>query len=546
MGWYRAVKGKLYTKRDNKASASQTTQPAASSSPSSPLYSGTIGAASSGDEYEMKDNTVIVVFGASGDLAKKKTFPALFGLFRQGFLPTDVKVVGYARTKMEKADFHSRAVSYIKNPDKDAAISASIQKFQDVLTYVDGSYDDGAAFDALNVHLQGIEAKYTSKERNRLFYFALPPNVFVPVAKNIKEHCYAETGVNRIIVEKPFGKDLDSARELLNSLRQYWSEDETYRIDHYLGKEMVKNILVLRFANVAMGAAWDKSHISNVQITFKEPFGTEGRGGYFDSSGIIRDVLQNHLLQVLSILTMERPVSFSAEDIRDEKVKVLRSIPPITREDTLLGQYVGADGKPGYLEDDTVPRGSTCPTFAATTLWINNPRWEGVPFVLKAGKALNEAKVEVRIQFKDVTQGIFKDITRNELIIRIQPSEAVYLKMNTKTPGLQTRAMATEMDLTYNRRFADAKIPEAYEALILDALQGDHSNFVRHDELDVAWKIFTPILHWIDGQSGTRPKPEPYAYGSRGPAGLNAFMQKYGYQRTTSNYEWPVTNLGAQ
>ncbi|KAJ7179121.1 glucose-6-P dehydrogenase [Mycena filopes] len=532
MGWYKAVKGKLYsnTKRDASKPAAATAPTGATPSAPAPY---TAVASTEAAHYEMKDNTVIVVFGASGDLAKKKTFPALFGLFRQGFLPTDVKIVGYARTKMEKADFHSRAVF----------------KFQDVLTYVDGGYDDGAAFDALNAHLLTIEAKYTGKERNRLFYFALPPNVFVTVAKNIKEHCYAETGVNRVIVEKPFGRDLDSARELLSSLKQYWSEEETYRIDHYLGKEMVKNILVLRFANVAMGAIWDKTHISNVQITFKEPFGTEGRGGYFDSFSIIRDVLQNHLLQVLSIITMERPVSFDAEDVRNEKVKVLRSIPPITQEDTLLGQYVGADGKPGYLEDDTVPRGSICPTFAATTLWVNTPRWEGVPFILKAGKALNEAKVEVRIQFKDVTQGIFKEITRNELVIRIQPSEAIYLKMNLKSPGLQTRAMATEMDLTYDRRFADAKIPEAsfsnfilnisyvytkkaYEALILDALQGDHSNFVRHDELDVAWKIFTPILHWIDG---TRPKPLSYAYGSRGPAELDAFITRYGYQRTAAS-----------
>ncbi|KAJ7700108.1 glucose-6-phosphate 1-dehydrogenase [Mycena rosella] len=560
MGWYHTVKQKLTTKRDASRTSSQpaaTGSSASHSLPALPASPRNYAAVSSTDSdaahYEMKDNTIIIVLGASGDLAKKKTFPALFALFRQGFLPTDVKICGYARTKMDAANFHSRAVSYIKNPGEDPAVTASIQKFKDILTYVDGSYDDGAAFVVLNTHLEEIESKYTSKdneadgiEKNRLFYFALPPSVFVPVAKNLKENCYVKgAGVNRVIVEKPFGKDLDSARQLLSSLKEYWTEDETFRIDHYLGKEMVKNLLVLRFANVAFSSGWDKNHISNVQITFKEPFGTEGRGGYFDSFGIIRDVLQNHLLQVLSILTMERPVSFSAEDIRDEKVKVLRSIPPITQEDTLLGQYVGANGKPGYLEDDTVPRGSVCPTFAATTLWIHNPRWEGVPFILKAGKALNEAKVEVRVQFKDVTQGIFKDITRNELVIRIQPSEAVYLKVNTKTPGLQTRAMATEMDLTYNRRFSNAKIPEAYETLILDALLGDHSNFVRHDELDVAWKIFTPILHWIDGQSGTAPKPVPYAYGSRGPPELNAFVERFGFQRTTSGYEWPVTSLAA-
>ncbi|KAJ7590927.1 glucose-6-phosphate 1-dehydrogenase [Mycena floridula] len=495
---------------------------------------------------ELKDNTIIIVLGASGDLAKKKTLPALFGLYRQGFLPRDVKIVGYARTKMDLAEFHKRATSYIKNPNDDPEIAASIQSFKDLSTYVSGSYEDGAAFDDLNAHLEEIESHYQSKECNRLFYLALPPSVFIPVGKNLKEHCYVtKGGVNRIIVEKPFGKDLESARELLGSLKKYWNEDETFRIDHYLGKEMVKNLLVLRFANIAMGAAWDKNSISNVQITFKEPFGTEGRGGYFDEFGIIRDVLQNHLLQVLSILTMERPVSFSAEDIRDEKVKVLRSIPPIERSDTLLGQYVAANGKPGYLDDDTVPRNSVCPTFAATTLWIHNPRWEGVPFILKAGKALNEAKVEVRIQFKDVTQGIFKDIARNELVIRIQPSEAVYLKLNAKTPGLYTRAMPTEMDLTYKRRFTDTKIPEAYEALILDALKGDHSNFVRHDELDVAWKIFTPILHWIEGLNGPRPRPVNYPYGSRGPKELDAFVEKYGFRRASEGYVWPVVSLAS-
>ncbi|KAF9453013.1 glucose-6-phosphate 1-dehydrogenase [Macrolepiota fuliginosa MF-IS2] len=507
--------------------------------------SGTIPSMETSHE-ELKDNTIVIVLGASGDLAKKKTFPALFGLYRQGFLPRDVKIVGYARTKMDSEEFYKRQTSYIKNPNDDPDLAKSIEAFKALSSYVSGGYEDGESFDNLNKYLEEIESKYQSKERNRIFYLALPPSVFIPVSKNLKEHCYvAKSGVNRIIIEKPFGKDTDSAKELLSAVKQYWTEDETFRIDHYLGKEMVKNLLVLRFANVAMGAAWDKNSISNVQITFKEPFGTEGRGGYFDEFGIIRDVLQNHLLQVLSILTMERPVSFSAEDIRDEKVKVLRAIPPIEQSDCLLGQYVSANGKPGYLDDDTVPHNSVCPTFAACTLWIHNPRWEGVPFILKAGKALNEAKVEVRIQFKDVTQGIFKDIARNELVIRIQPAEAVYLKLNAKTPGLYTRAIPTEMDLTYKRRFTDAKIPEAYEALILDALRGDHSNFVRHDELDVAWKIFTPILHWIDGKLGAPPKPVSYPYGSRGPKELDPFIQKYGYKRSGDLYIWPLTNLAS-
>ncbi|KAF5333127.1 hypothetical protein D9611_002595 [Ephemerocybe angulata] len=494
---------------------------------------------------ELKDNTIIIVFGASGDLAKKKTLPALFGLFRQGFLPRDTHIVGYARTKMDQAEFEKRATSNIKGAD-DPETANQIEAFKQRLSYVSGGYEDGESFDKLNAHLQEIESHYQSKECNRIFYLALPPTVFIPVSQHIKEHCYvSKGGVNRIIIEKPFGKDLESARHLLSSVKQYWTEDETFRIDHYLGKEMVKNLLVLRFANVALGACWDKNYISNVQITFKEPFGTEGRGGYFDEFGMIRDVIQNHLLQVLTILTMERPVSFAAEDIRDEKVKVLRSIPPVEKEDCLLGQYVSANGKPGYLDDNTVPPNSVCPTYAATTLWIHNPRWEGVPFILKAGKALNEAKVEVRIQFKDVTQGIFKDIARNELVIRIQPSEAVYLKMNAKTPGLYTRAIPTEMDLTYKRRFTEAKIPEAYESLILDTLRGDHSNFVRHDELDYAWKIFTPILHWIDGKNGQRPKPSPYPYGSRGPKELDGFIKKYGYKRADDAYFWPVTNMAS-
>lgn len=264
-----------------------------------------------------------------------------------GFLPKGVHIVGYARTKMDDAEYHKRITSYIKNPDNNVEVSAKLEEFKKLTTYISGGYEDSPSFQNLNKYLEKHESSYQLKERNRVFYLALPPSVFIPVAQHLKEQCYTTAGKCRIIVEKPFGKDLESSRVLLNSLKQHWTEDETFRIDHYLGKEMVKNLLVLRFANVALNAFWDKNSISNVQITFKEPFGTEGRGGYFDEFGIIRDILQNRaclliskrlqcgnmytfadLLQVLSILTMERPVSFAAEDIRDEKVQSLFSSSP--------------------------------------------------------------------------------------------------------------------------------------------------------------------------------------------------------------------------
>ncbi|ORX38424.1 glucose-6-phosphate dehydrogenase [Kockovaella imperatae] len=505
----------------------------------------------SGDS--LTEETVVVVLGASGDLAQKKTFPALFALYAQGHLPKDVHIVGYARTKMDEAEFHKRQTGHLKPPKDDEKLAKSfdedVKGFTSISSYIAGPYDEDKGFQELNKRLEEIEDQRKSSgktARNRVFYMALPPSVFTVVAKGLKKNCYTNDGDNRIIIEKPFGKDFESCREMMSALKAEWTENETYRIDHYLGKEMIKNLLVLRFGNVFLDAALNKNYVSNVQITFKEPFGTEGRGGYFDEFGIIRDVCQNHLMQTLSVLAMERPVSFSAEDVRDEKVKVLRCIPPIERKDLLLGQYAASGDKPGYHDDDTVPKDSVSPTFAAMVLWINNPRWEGVPFIMKAGKALNESKVEIRIQYKDVTQGIFTDISRNELVLRIQPSEAVYLKMNSKLPGFSTRAVPVELDLSYTKRFTEAKIPQAYEALILDAFKGDHSNFVRDDELDVSWKIFTPILHWIDGKDGEKPKVESYPYGSRGPEGIDEFTAKYGYKRIgNEDYQWPQTNVAA-
>ncbi|KAI9731491.1 MAG: Glucose-6-phosphate 1-dehydrogenase [Cirrosporium novae-zelandiae] len=490
-------------------------------------------------EVELKDNTTIIVLGASGDLAKKKSFPALFGLYRNKFLPKDVKVVGYARTKMDHDEFLRRVRSYIKTPTKE--MEEQLDSFCKLCTYVSGQYDKDESFHVLTKHLEDLENG--KKEDNRVFYMALPPSVFITVSQHLKRNCYPKKGIARIIVEKPFGKDLESSRDLQGALGPDWKEEEIFRIDHYLGKEMVKNLLILRFGNEFFGANWNRHHIDNVQIAFKEPFGTEGRGGYFDEFGIVRDVMQNHLLQVLTLLAMERPISFSSEDIRDEKVRVLRGIPSIEPKDVIIGQYgKSLDGtKLAYKEDDTVPRDSRCPTFCAMVAYIKNERWDGVPFILKAGKALNEQKTEIRIQFKDVTSGIFKDIPRNELVIRVQPNESVYLKMNSKLPGLSMQTVMTELDLTYRRRFSDLKIPEAYESLILDALKGDHSNFVRDDELDASWRIFTPLLHYLDENKEIIPME--YPYGSRGPAVLDDFTASYGYKFSdTAGYQWPVTS----
>ncbi|KAH0544195.1 hypothetical protein FGG08_001640 [Glutinoglossum americanum] len=463
---------------------------------------------------ELKDNTVIVVLGASGDLAKKKTH-------RNQFLPNDIKIIGYARTKMDHEEYIRRVKSYIKTPTKE--MEDQLETFVGLCSYISGQYDQDESFINLRKHLEHVEGD--RKEQNRVFYMALPPSVFIPVSEHLKRNCYPKKGITRLIVEKPFGKDLDSSRKLQKALEPNWSEDEVFRIDHYLGKEMVKNILILRFANEFFGATWNRNHISNVQVSFKEPFGTEGRGGYFDEFGIIRDVMQNHLLQVLTLLAMERPISFSAEDIRDEKVRVLRGIEAIEPKDVIIGQYKESpDGyKPGYKQDDTVPKDSRCPTFCALACYIKNERWDGVPFILKAGKALNEQKTEIRIQFKDVTSAIFKNRPRNELVVRVQPNESIYIKMNSKLPGLSMQTVATELDLTYRRRFSDLKIPEAYESLILDALKGDHSNFVRDDELDASWRIFTPLLHYLDDNKEIIPMEYPYGRQSHDITKMSVF-----------------------
>lgn len=485
-------------------------------------------------DYEGSANThVFVIMGASGDLAKKKIYPTLWWLYRDGLLPENTSFVGYARSKINMEEVQRRTLQYMKVQDNERDKVAEFFKLNE---YIAGDYEKTASFSTLN---KALEQK---KNANRIFYLALPPSVYEAVTRNLKATCMAKEGCwTRVVIEKPFGKDLESSNNLSEHLSALFKEEEMYRIDHYLGKEMVQNLMVLRFANKIFSPIWNRDNIASVVISFKEPFGTQGRGGYFDEFGIIRDVMQNHLLQILTLVAMEKPPSTAAEDIRTEKVKVLKSIQPIELEHVVLGQYVGksdgdGDEKVGYLEDPTVPKGSVTPTFATAALFVNNERWEGVPFFLRCGKALNERKAEVRVQFRDIPGDIFPpgDVKRNELVIRVQPNEAVYLKMMTKSPGMSFKSEETELDLSYNRRYQNLKLPDAYERLILDVFCGSQIHFVRSDELSEAWRIFTPLLHKIETE---KPKPIPYVYGSRGPKETDEFMTKYNF-KYTGTYQW--------
>ncbi|XP_043276062.1 glucose-6-phosphate 1-dehydrogenase isoform X2 [Venturia canescens] len=468
-----------------------------------------------GHHYDGDIPHVFVTLGASGDLAKKKIYPTLWWLFRDNLLPKTTTFFGYARSKMSISELRQKCDPWMKlKPGEET----KYEEFWKLNHYTSGNYDSKEDFVKLNKELEQQEKGVSA---NRLFYLALPPTVFEPVTVHIRSSCMGRKGWTRVIIEKPFGRDARTSEQLSNHLGSLFNEEQIYRIDHYLGKEMVQNLMTLRFGNRMFGPTWNRDHIASVLITFKEPFGTGGRGGYFDEFGIIRDVMQNHLLQILSLVAMEKPVSCNPDDIRNEKVKVLKCINTLDLDDVVLGQYVGnpkledPEAQLGYLDDPTVPSNSNTPTFAQAIVKINNERWDGVPFILKCGKALNERKAEVRIQYRDVPGDIFEGkAKRNELVIRVQPGEALYVKMMTKSPGITFDMEETELDLTYSRRYKDLKLPDAYERLILDVFCGSQMHFVRSDELSEAWRIFTPLLHRIEQE---KIEPIPYEYSSRGP-----------------------------
>lgn len=471
--------------------------------------------------------------GASGDLAQTKVIPALFSLYCQHFLPENFRIYGLARTEMDHATFRKKVAENLTcryAPGESCADRA--EEFLQRCYYCQGQYSSNDSFLDLFQLMREVEG---DGPINRIFYMAIPPSVFQEVARALGNSglvaCDESQGWSRIVVEKPFGRDRASSDRLVEDMQTVFTEEMTYRIDHYLGKEIVQNLMVLRFANLIFEPLWNKNYIESVRIKWAEPIGVGQRGGYFDGFGIIRDVMQNHLLQILALLAMERPVRYSSNAVRDAKVTLLKALSPLTLDRLVIGQY-GASlsgQQPPYVAAPNVPPDSLTPTYAAAVLQIHNPRWEGVPFLIEAGKALDQKINEVRIRFREIPAGLFGTtgvvMHPNELIIRIQPDEAIVLKIMNKMPGLQLDLTPTELNLHYQSAFS-ALIPDAYECLLLDVIEGDRSLFIRADELEVAWDIFTPVLHQLEAQ---HIAPEIYPYGSAGPRSGQVLAGHYGF-----------------
>lgn len=468
-----------------------------------------------------EDNLSIVVVGASGNLAKTKIYPALFSLYCQGFLSANTNIFGFARSKFSTPDFRQAIEENLTcryTPQQDCAEKQ--KQFLHKCHYVAGQYDSRDSFLKLYEEMRQTEASPAAT--NRIYYLAIPPSVFLNTIEAL-----GDTGLiqrdnqnpwSRVVIEKPFGKDRASADELTAGISQVIDERDIYRIDHYLGKEAIQNLMALRFANLIFEPVWNRKYIDRVCIDWKETIGVEDRAGYFEDYGIVRDVIQNHLLQILSLIAMEEPQSLHPHDVRDEKVKVLKQIPPPSLDNICLGQYTADErGHPGYLEEHGVPADSNTPTYAAVVLRVANERWQDVPFIVTAGKGLNADSTEVRIHFKDMENNIFKEKTpalrHNQFTIRVQPDEALFLNFNAKRPGLSSSIVDSNLNFVYGSTFKEV-LPDAYERLLLDVIRGDKTLFIRSDELAAAWDVFTPVLHSINDQ---HIKPKKYMFGSDRP-----------------------------
>jgi glucose-6-phosphate 1-dehydrogenase len=488
------------------------------------------------------DPCVVVIFGASGDLTKRKLLPALYHLEQSDMLPKNFAVVGVARRPLEDtfaADMKEGIVSGGGVDKEDPKLDPFVSR----ILYHRMNFDDAAGYDSLKQMLAEVDTKYGTRG-NRLFYLATAPEYFSDIIKYLGDHCMARPrdcgdGKNwvRVIIEKPFGHDLESARELNDEVNKVFDEDQIFRIDHYLGKETVQNILVFRFANGIFENVWNRNYIDHVEITAAESIGIEGRGPFYETAGALRDVVQNHVMELLSFVAMEPPVSFAADAVRAEKVKVWKAIQPIHPADTVRGQYGPGtiDGKPavGYRQEDRVHPRSQTETYAALRLEIENWRWAGVPFYIRAGKRLAKRVTEITIQFKLPPLLLFKDahgkggegIRPNVLSMRIQPDEGITLQFGAKVPGPTMTISKVNMDFSYAEAFGKSSA-NGYERLLLDAMLGDATLFAHRDGVEATWALMTPILQaWANDPIRDLPN---YAAGTWGPAAADGLMKSDG------------------
>ncbi|MGE2737963.1 glucose-6-phosphate dehydrogenase [Mycolicibacterium vaccae] len=467
----------------------------------------------------------VVIFGVTGDLARKKLMPAIYDLANRGLLPPSFALVGFARRDWADEDFSNVVYDAVKKNARTPFRQEVWDRLAEGFRFVQGTFDDDSAFERLSETLDKLDAE-RGTGGNHAFYLSVPPKAFPVVCEQLEKSGLARQQDNRwsrVVIEKPFGHDLTSARELNTVVNNVFPEESVFRIDHYLGKETVQNILALRFANELFEPIWNSHYVDHVQITMAEDLGLGGRAGYYDGIGAARDVIQNHLLQLLALTAMEEPVSFSPHELQTEKIKVLAATRPMQPldETTARGQYAagwqGSERVVGLLDEDGFAHDSTTETFAAITLEVDTRRWAGVPFFLRTGKRLGRRVTEVALVFKRAPHLPFdatmtEELGQNALVLRIQPDEGITMRFGCKVPGSAMEVRDVNMDFSYGSAFAEDS-PEAYERLILDVLLGEPSLFPLNAEVELSWEILDPVLqNWA-----SHGRPEPYAAGTWGP-----------------------------